>query len=1187
MYAFGIYCALFAYKLYDWVGLVEDESPDGLWLFLKWIALDFVYLFGIPELRIPWLEFSQPVVAILYVMHFILNYMLMFNVALPWQAWLLGIFKVFYDREVGILEHKVNVASLVHNQSLIAGKQIINILPEGSAVLNPQGTPFCLGGDKHVAFVPLQFNATIPIEVEIIHVDLETKAEDTIKMPKGGIKEVTKAAKHQEDDESQSVVTYNFPVKKVGAYRLGKVLDEYKLEVQRTTADTFVVKCPTARVAPAASPGRCLGELSDLSIHVDGTPPLKIVYSRITNGKDHSFHFQSLQPEGFSSPLLGSRPADYEEGDVFWARSQRVTVSINESMATTGSWTYNIDEVHDAFGNVVNYTSDGDDVDGHPKLKPRHLVQDFTVKERPRAKLSGCDLRDPIKVAKGNYASLPVSFSINGRAAAKAEHTVSWQFSPIDTLTSSGDHGDVIMTESFSARNSHDKPRINRPGLYTLKSISSDSCEGEIQEPSSCLLINPLEPRLAMRSEDIPDKCAGSSVGLRVDMDLVGTPPFVVRYDVSTGNTVRRERVEIPGLRFQMDLLPTSAGKHRYVFKQVDDAIYKGQLLTGPEIVLETDVKPAASAVISHPTGKIGACLDEQMEVDVLLLGEAPFTLEYELIHNGRRKQERVTGIETGQYQIKTMPLLHGGEYTLALTSIADKSGCRRFLQDELKISVRRQRPRGSFGLVEKKRKLMTIAESTVKLPLRLTGEGPWTVLYRNPDVSDAAIERVLGSHNDAITVVNRGTYELVDIYDNKCHGTIDPKASTFEVDWFPRPELSIFPAESISERGAGFAKQDVCEGDIDGFDIMLKGSPPYHVEYEVRHKASRGGESLSRKSFDAALGKASIHMDTSKAGTYTYKFSALADNLYNSDKKFHPLVLQQRVNARPAASFTKPGQAFKYCLAEQDYEDTIPISLAGVAPFSVEIEVKHHSGMQPETYTIPFIESNTYSLKIPRKYLKLGLQQVRIRSVRDANGCSSKTEHGSPAVQVHLYDAPSIYPLESRSDYCVGDRLSYSLSGAPPFEVFYRFNNQKTKAKVSGTTFKRIAEAPGAMTIESVSDRASDCRSNYNVTKTIHPMPTVRISRGREARVDIHEGSEVEILFEFWGTPPFEFTYTRSTNERKGQRSVVLETRHDISHEHEKRIKASQEGTYEVVSIRDKYCVFSTLGIQNGKKGR
>ncbi len=49
----------------------------------------------------------------------------------PWQAWILGFVKVFYDRELAISEHNVKMSNILHNSSLIMGRQIINILPEG------------------------------------------------------------------------------------------------------------------------------------------------------------------------------------------------------------------------------------------------------------------------------------------------------------------------------------------------------------------------------------------------------------------------------------------------------------------------------------------------------------------------------------------------------------------------------------------------------------------------------------------------------------------------------------------------------------------------------------------------------------------------------------------------------------------------------------------------------------------------------------------------------------------------------------------------------------------------------------------------------------------------------------------------------------------------------------------------
>lgn len=78
-YAFAVYALLWAWKLYDWLKVVE-EGDSSWWLFFKWIFIDFAYLFGLPELRIPWLELSQLVVTSVFTSHLVINYMLMFNI---------------------------------------------------------------------------------------------------------------------------------------------------------------------------------------------------------------------------------------------------------------------------------------------------------------------------------------------------------------------------------------------------------------------------------------------------------------------------------------------------------------------------------------------------------------------------------------------------------------------------------------------------------------------------------------------------------------------------------------------------------------------------------------------------------------------------------------------------------------------------------------------------------------------------------------------------------------------------------------------------------------------------------------------------------------------------------------------------------------------------------------------------
>lgn len=273
--------------------------------------------------------------------------------------------------------------------------------------------------------------------------------------------------------------------------------------------------------------------------------------------------------------------------------------------------------------------------------------------------------------------------------------------------------------------------------------------------------------------------------------------------------------------------------------------------------------------------------------------------------------------------------------------------------------------------------------------------------------------------------------------------------------------------------------------------------------------------------------------------------------------------------------------------MADQDIEDSVSIEFTGSAPWTVVFEIKHESGASPETVRVEGLEKQKSLVKIPRTHLRLGGQSIRIRSVSDARGCRKNYEAGGPSVQVQLYDAPSIYPLDQRKEYCIGERLQYTLVGTPPFELWYTFDGSTRQAKSTTTNFKRLAEHAGEFTITSISDKASECKAAVNISKTIHPFPTVRISKGKTVQSDIHEGGEVEILFEFTGTPPFEFTYTRSTNAKKGQRSQVLETRHDVSYEYSKVVRASQEGTYEVVAIKDMHCAFSTQQVEGRGDGK
>jgi nucleoporin POM152 len=348
--------------------------------------------------------------------------------------------------------------------------------------------------------------------------------------------------------------------------------------------------------------------------------------------------------------------------------------------------------------------------------------------------------------------------------------------------------------------------------------------------------------------------------------------------------------------------------------------------------------------------------------------------------------------------------------------------------------------------------------------------------------------------------------------------------------------------AESAASRESEtrYRKSDVCEGDEDALVVGLTGNPPYTVKYEQKSQPMKGATSISNKTpITAAIGSASIQMDTSKAGEYLYTFKEISDDRYGPSKQhFTPLTVSQKVHPLPSAKFTNPGKTYAYCkdsspdpTSLQD-PSTIPITLTGTPPFSLEISLTHHGSPRPEIVRLKDIPNHTLSWTLPRRTLALGTHTASIRTIKDSLSCSRSLDTDPSSVRIRVSHPPAILPLESQSDYCVGEHVSFSLSGQPPFTVFYSFQGRERRATSASTSFRRIADGAGEFLITGVSDSATGrCKASKEIRKRVHPMPSVRISRGRVERVEIHEGGEAEIVFEFTGTPPFEFTWVFSSS--------------------------------------------------------
>lgn len=1123
---------------------------------------------------------------LLFFVHAVVDGMLMFRIPLPLGAGVAAVGRSIWGvYEMAVNEHSVNPETVRFNESLILGRQIIHILPEGSAELNPGGEAYCIDHSRLEVKLPIKINSTSPILMELVRTDLDTQKNETISISKSQIKSMHKDAQRllSYNDNPNQPKTLYYTVKKPGLYVLSKVVDESNLEVTRKRlAHTVIVSCPRAAVLSSES-DRCRGDLSKLEMEVIGTPPLTLTYRKMVNRVPHHATYENIAPDDFSSPLIrqdNSALMIPNKVETSWARSQKIIVPLSESLDPSGSWTYSVEEVRDAFGNRVDYASQG-----HVQSKGQSLHHTISVHERPIVSLADCTPQNPLMVARGLSGKLPVRYGSTGRGEiANATYNVEYTFMP--QTDDSGDLGDS-QQKSFTRKSPGQQPKINQAGMYTLTGVSTNHCSGEVLEPASCLLQNPPEPKMDYTSSALSDKCAGRPIGLLVDLDLIGTPPFFVRYRMKRRSDSHHHdgEEEIKASRGQLTLTPKQAGDYTYTFLSIRDKIYNERPLNNPP--LTQNVKPSAFARFVDPREMKIRCIEDTASFNLELSGEGPFNVEYEVVHNNNRKKYTLENIERDKIEITTEPLLDGGEHTIALVAVTDAMGCKESLSDERKITVRHQKPRVGFRKVEGKFSVNTVESKDVKLQLRLEGDGPWTVKYQ--DQNGKATTLHVQDANHRIAVPEAGIYELTEVSD-RCPGVVDVEAKSFEVSWVSRPEMRIAPSEGIERTGNVLVKPDVCEGDDDSVDVLFKGSPPFQAKcvQHVKLEQTRASVGDQNKDIGALANLAPLRMDTRRAGTYEYQFKELKDSNYDhSAKHFTPFILKQKVNSRPSAAFHSPNKNYKFCSVESDGEEVVPITLSGAPPFDLEIEIRHQSA-RPETVTLTGITSTSYNLRIPHSRMHVGKSAIYLRRVSDSRGCVRSLDSLTPGVQISVHDAPTISELASKADFCVGERIDFSLSGTAPFNVFYTFEGGARKAVVQSSTFRRLAEKPGTFTITGIQDSASVCKSSTTISKHIHGLPSVRVSHGKDTYVDIHEGGYTEILFEFGGVPPFEFTYTRSSNTEKNGKKLgkVLDMHSEISEGYSLKIRAHEEGTYEVVSIKDRYCSYSKPGLEVEGKG-
>ncbi|KAL9555078.1 hypothetical protein MBANPS3_002531 [Mucor bainieri] len=1165
LWAFSIFILLQALKAADFFRAYMAAYPEQYSSFLyRWCVIDMVYMAALYFAQIPWLQFSLLKTAFLC---FVLIWIdaLVFTIPMYGFGFVLfkGIFGDAADKRVIVSRGQLaNVNKIVHNSSHILGAHTLHILPYGTAKLNPSDEVYCLStheiGKKDI-YIPIILNNTTPKSILVSRLDFDTGVTTVNEHSGKSIQRATEI-----NHAKEGVEYYYIRIRKPGAYKIDRIVAKNGGSIRLDHKQAFVFTCPSAYIQPVPASDYCTGDVESLQFQVMGVPPLDVYYTRRLDDSSQAkkLELNRIQPEeDFTSPLLRriNGPKTIEpslfsvkpDSDYAWAAVKELHVSLNLTLETASKHEYQLVKVRDGAGNEVDLSS--------------LSAQTLQVHRRPTVHF-GCSQKEPVHLLVGEK-STQLPLDVQGTAPFSLEY----QFADQTTKLKLKAHEKSIQATA--------------PGEYSLISISDKFCQGEVKFPSTCLVAQPQPPAVKLHHSAIASECAGDSeIGMKFTVELTGAPPYTLEYAVTKHNgrakhTVERKREVIDRSRHIFQYLPSSSGEYTYEFTTVDDRYYKKRALNVAPI--KQIVHPQPDAKFKPKQRRVRTCLNEDLTVDVQLRGTPPFFLKWTV-----GDQTYGDHVESELYTMKLPPFDVSGEHVVSLVNITDANGCTKELEArDYTVDVRRDRPTASFLTDNEPVRTVQVTEgASVRLPLGLTGEGPWTVSYFNVERGQRSlVTRRFDNANAEVEVRDVGHYELLQVDDAICKGDVlEPQ---FLVKWLDKPTLSVPQDQAIDMGRNVFERGAVCQHASDSIDIEFNGSGPFYCLYK-EYRIAIGGilsHYLGQEEITAGSKRVHLPLKTREAGKYSYVFEKIADQHYAEPFAINRLEVHQIVHATPTVKFAKTRSDRTLCVGDtlgSADMDPIYLEFTGVAPFRAQVHVR----LESEKYgRIHQIESSTtkYKLNLDDELKVAGNYRISLKSVDDANGCGTDVTD-SDTISVKALDIATITSIDTCDDVCVGDSIDYSLFGVGPFTVQYAFNGRSEVAKSHTSRLSLLADKPGNITVVSVGDQRNKCKSYpKNLTKQIHEIPSSYVSGGRDVVDSVEEGEMVDVTVDLIGTPPFDFEWRRykliwDDRTQQHHKGAVLES-HNVYNqkEHQYIIRTSTEGIIELASIKDRYCQY------------
>ncbi|TPX33925.1 hypothetical protein SmJEL517_g03361 [Synchytrium microbalum] len=1149
--AAAVFLGIQAVKVHQWFA-----STEIIWL---WILLDIAFFVTLHFMRIPLLDFSLPITLLLVVSFVVVNLIasqssIQDGLHIPGTAMSIGGHVPEHIPEDGNGTHIVGVHTVVVKPPIVGS-------------LNPNSTSFCLSDTTTTVSVPLLIRGSWLAEylVEYERTPYGAKVSDRHNLTVTSVP-VSKSIAETPIPKSQLTKSQLF-LNKPGRYRLLRVW-ELKKGVPHTLGsvihgETDVVGCPEAKwIFTDTSRKRdiCVDELYRLEAELNGAPPFQLRYLQ-----------RIARTDSLMTTTVDIASPDTSTGDEQIALDadvapQKVRHSIELRVDVTAPYFFRILSVSDRFENLVFYEDSIEsvpDVKGmviHASTQGDHQLVE--VHPRPTARFTETDA---FKLLMQNADGKPI--------ASGSELPFVLDGSAPFTITYRKDNESPLIKSDIRTSLSH--MPVSTSGVYELLSVKDQYCAGTLLLPSQREVVGVYPPRITIAAEPLMERCVGE-VGASVNLTFAGEPPFRLDYQEIRSDTGTRTNhyIDSPKSRANLPLRPAVAGRWKYEWISISDAYYKDVKISAPPF---SQVVHPQSEARFNIGDKLLRCIGDHVKLRVDLQGSGPWTLTYDTIADGASLGRTRLNVATSPAFIVTPPFNSSGEVKIDLIEITDANGCNFPLSvPQASVSVLTQRPAASFICP----KPVEILENQIaNLHLSLSGHPPYKIKVRHVETG-----QTFDTDKSPLPVRLAGVYELESLTDAYCYGKLKSPMKC-EVTITPRPSLILDHNQCANYKEGICCTPEICEGDTSIVHVDIKGKPPFTLDLTQETEDASKRSSVESKHIDTDK-RAAIPL-SSLPGRHTYHITGVRDGNYPIDvPKRNEIQLVHKVKARPRATLGHAPVRIFRCASDgpsgldspdalNDSEALLTIDLSGEPPFVLSLRVKQ-DGFAHTQIRVDNITESTYGLPLTRMAESAGSLTISLLRVSDATGCPRDYDPGLVEHQktIQVTDVARITSL-SPASACVGETLLFSLQGVPPFFIKYRLGNKTLTEQESQPVFSVSATQSGVVTVDEVCNRAEGLGQverccPVSLSHTVHEIPSVRVDGGHATIDDIQEGGTSLITFDFMGTPPFNMTYKRSTPGQPDETFRVA----DIKSRHYE-VETSQEGTYRVVSIADKYCAY------------